>query len=92
MIEILIILAAGIVLGRCGAKLWVTGRLAGTVKWTVCALVGVLGYSIGADSTLAGALPELGLTGIALAISGTAGSIIGAMTLVRMTRRKGGEE
>lgn len=92
MIEILLILAAGIALGRIGAKLRLTARIGGAVKWTVCALVAVLGYSIGADSTLAGELPEIGLTGISLAVAGTAGSIIGAMILTRLTGRKGGGE
>ncbi len=90
MFEILLILAAGIAIGRIGAKLTITARIGGAVKWTVCGLVGVLGYSIGADSTLAAELPEIGLTGIVLALAGTAGSIAGAMILMRATSRKGG--
>lgn len=54
---------------------------------TVSILVGVLGYTVGADSQVAEALPRIGLLSLVLGVTGTLGAILGTYLLVKILRR-----
>lgn len=86
MILIIVIMLAGILFGRLTARSKATARFSSAVTLTVCALVGVLGYSIGADPAIMSEIHVIGFRSVLLAVTGTAGAIAGAYLLTRLTR------
>lgn len=88
MIEILLILACGMIIGRLLRGWQPLVFISRNITVTVCCLVGSLGFIIGADTTLTESLPSIGLTGLILAVAGTAGSILGAMLITRFLKTK----
>ena len=88
MIEIIGILAAGIIAGRILRMYSWPAKFAGLVAVTVCALIFVLGYSVGAGTTSGTAmLPVVG-EAISLTLLGLSGSFAGVWFLKRFLMKK----
>lgn len=82
MIEILVIMALGILTGVAlrGRKKFVY-KIEKAVMWCIYLLLLLLGIAIGSDSVIMAGLPVLGLTAIIITLGGLAGSVILAALL-----------
>lgn len=86
MLKLIIVMIIGVVAGRLmshRAKL----PLPLLLSATVCLLVCLLGYSVGADRQVASALPRLGLKSIVLGAAGTIGAVLATFVLIKSMRR-----
>lgn len=83
MLSVLASMTAGMITGfflRKRPKLF--SYLDPATSWVVRLLLLLLGYGIGKDSELVARIPELGLKGLVLAVSGILGSVLMARILV----------
>lgn len=83
MLPVLLCMAAGMAAGfllRRRSRLFAV--LDPATAWVVRLLLFLLGYGIGGDGDLVARIPELGLMGLVLAISGIIGSVLAARIIV----------
>ena len=82
MIEILLLIMGGMVLGylvrRKEQVVRVTERL---IIWSIFLLLFLMGLSIGRDSLIVNSLPSLGFNALLISIAGIAGSLVLALLL-----------
>ncbi len=82
MLSIILIMIAGIIAGRLLRGCAVVKRFASAVSVTVCLLVAVLGFTVGANREVVDSLATVGVDAVILSLAGVAGSIL-VVTLIR---------
>lgn len=87
MIEIIGILAAGILAGRFFRRYSWPLKAASLVTATVCVLIFVLGFSVGADTPVHAGLFYLLSDAVSLTVLGLGGSFAGVWILRRFVTR-----
>ncbi len=86
MLILILIMLAGVIAGRLvlrRARL----NISPIMLVTVCLLVGVLGFTVGADPEIVAALPKVGLQSLILGVCATLGAIGGTLLLIKLLRR-----
>lgn len=85
MLILILIMLAGVIAGRLvlrRARL----NISPIMLVTVCLLVGVLGFTVGADPEIVAALPKVGLQSLILGVCATLGAIGGTLLLIKLLR------
>ncbi len=89
MIEILLIMSAGILIGYLirsnGRLIRLADRM---VIITILVLLFFMGFTIGRDPLIMGNLPQLGLTALILSVAGVTGSMLLALLVWKLYFRK----
>ncbi len=89
MIEILLIMSAGILIGYLirsnGRLIRLADRM---VIITILVLLFFMGFTIGRDPLIMGSLPQLGLTALILSVAGVTGSMLLALLVWKLYFRK----
>lgn len=93
MVDVMVVLAAGVLTGlllrKRGRFLLFAGKAAVIV---VFALLFLLGLSVGANKTVLGNLRQVGVNAALITAAGIAGSVLLAAGLSRFLLRRGGRE
>lgn len=89
MLEIIVILLIGIILGRIFSRLKSTRKLAEGMSVTVWMLIFALGFSVGADSAVMNRIPALGTDALVIALLATGGSMLTVMAIRKFIKPKG---
>lgn len=83
MLSIILIMIGGIIAGRLLRGYAVTKLFASAVSVTVCLLVAVLGFTVGANREVVGSLATVGVDALILTLAGVAGSILMVILILK---------
>lgn len=86
MLILILIMLAGVLTGRLLLRR-ARFNISPVMLVTVCLLVGVLGFTAGADPEVVAALPKVGLQSVILGVCATSGAIVGTLLLIKLMRR-----
>jgi len=93
MIDVLIALTIGIVVGQLGRKVrWLSKAASLLTQWGVIALLFFMGISIGGDADVMRNLPILGTQAFALALGGSVGAFLLCLPLSLWLKRTSTDE
>lgn len=83
MIEIILVMAAGIAAGRLLRRVKALRVLPVTTMATIVALLFIMGGEIGGNKAVIAGLTSLGVEALAIAAAATAGSVVAARVVYR---------